>query len=119
MNSSFPHQDLKVWQEALNLCEQIYITTKKFPQSELHGLTNQLRRAAISVGLNIAEGKGRYYDKEFVRFLYISRGSLYEVIACLELSLRLEFIIKDEYDKLFQQSQLVQKLTNGLINALK
>ena len=71
-NSTF--QDLRIWQDAMDLTEQIYRATADFPRHELYGLTSQLRRAAVSVPSNIAEGKGHRSDPEFVRFLFHARG---------------------------------------------
>jgi hypothetical protein len=71
-NSTF--QDLRVWQEAMDLTEEIYRATIDFPKHELYGLTSQMRRAAVSVPSNIAEGKGHHSDPEFVRFLFHARG---------------------------------------------
>ena len=73
------HKDLKVWQEAMNMVVIVYELSEKFPSKEVYGLTSQLRRASISIPSNIAEGAGRRGNKEFIRFLYIALGSLYEV----------------------------------------
>ena len=75
MSSSF--KDLRVWQEAMNLAVSVYRATSKFPKHELYGLSQQLRRAAVSIPSNIAEGKGRRSDREFRNFLMHARGSLF------------------------------------------
>lgn len=91
------YHKLLIWKKAKELVKQIYQITYKFPDSEKHGLTSQIRRAAISVVLNIVEGHRRGSNKEFVRFLNIADGSLVEVEACLELGLELGFINTIEY----------------------
>ena len=73
------HKDLDVWKQSIQLVKQIYKMTQIFPKHEIYGLTNQIRRAAVSVPSNIAEGAGRNSDKEFIQFLHISLGSLAEV----------------------------------------
>lgn len=81
------HKDLKVWQESMALVENIYQITKSFPSNEQFGLVAQMRRCAISIPSNIAEGAGRKGSKEFVRFLYISMGSLSELETQFEIKL--------------------------------
>ena len=73
------HKDLDVWKESINLAKEIYALTEEFPKEELYGLTSQIRRAAVSVPSNIAEGAARNSNKEYIRFLYISLGSLSEL----------------------------------------
>jgi four helix bundle protein len=76
MPSSGSFRDLRVWQEAMKLAREVSRVTANFPKHELYGLTQQIRRAAVSVPSNVAEGKGRYSDKEFAHFLFNARGSL-------------------------------------------
>jgi four helix bundle protein len=73
------HKDLKVWQESMTLVTQIYKVSEDFPKHEIYGLSSQIRRAAVSIPSNIAEGAGRNGENEFTRFLYIALGSLSEV----------------------------------------
>ncbi len=73
------HKDLEIWQKGIDLVENIYSHSRKFPQEEIYGLTAQMRRSAISIPSNIAEGAARQSDKEFIQFLYISLGSLSEL----------------------------------------
>ena len=82
------YRDLKVWQKSMDLVVRIYEVTGNFPQSETYGLTSQIRRAAVSVPSNIAEGKGRS-DKDFSRFLLQARGSVWEAETQVEIALRL------------------------------
>ncbi|SDL79708.1 four helix bundle protein [Salinimicrobium catena] len=86
------HQDLTVYQKSLDLVEEIYKLTQTFPSEEKFGVTSQLRRAAVSVPSNIAEGAARKGSKEFSRFLYISLGSLAEIETLLTISTRLQFL---------------------------
>jgi len=95
------------------LCERIYILSKNFPKEEMYGLTSQIRRCAISIPSNIAEGRGRNSDKEFVRFLQISLGSLYELQTQLELSLQLQFA--KSIDEILYLSFEIEKMLNSLI----
>ena len=85
------HKDLKVWQESMTLVVQIYKISEDFPKHEVYGLTSQIRRAAVSIPSNIAEGAGRKGENEFTRFLYIALGSLSEVETQLEISQRLNY----------------------------
>jgi len=110
-------EDLKAWQVAMELVLNVYNATQSFPKSETYGLTSQLRRAAVSVASNIAEGKGRASDKELVLFLNHSRGSLYEIQTQLMIARRLDYLNSETSDRLFAKSAEVGRLLNGLIRA--
>jgi four helix bundle protein len=86
------HKDLDVWKLGIQLVKDIYATTAKFPQEEMYGLTSQLRRAAVSVPSNIAEGAARNGKKEFIQFLYISLGSLSEIETLLIIAEDLNYL---------------------------
>jgi four helix bundle protein len=73
------HKDLDVWKESMRLAKDVYALTTKFPKEEMYGLTSQIRRSAVSIPSNIAEGAGRNSNKEFIQFVYISLGSLVEL----------------------------------------
>ena len=107
------YRDLIVWQKSMDLAKEIYLITKTFPKEELYGLTSQIRRCAISIPSNIAEGKGRNSDKEFVRFLQIALGSVYELQTQLELSLQLNYV--NNIDNLLSLSIEIEKMLNTLI----
>src|SRR5437870_416007 len=94
MSSSF--RDLRVWQEAIQLTAEIYKCTARFPKHEIYGLTQQIRRAAVSVPSNIAEGKGHRSDKEFIHFLFHARGSLLELQTQLVIAEELHYLSKEE-----------------------
>lgn len=112
------YEDLKVWQKAMGFVEVVYRATSQFPEDERFGLTSQLRRAAVSIPSNIAEGAGRSSDKEFIRFLYIARGSVSEVKTQLLIATRLGFIT-DESGELLNQLDEISRMLNGLRNNLE
>ena len=109
------YQDLDVWQQCRLLVKMIYQITRKFPQEEQFGLIIQLRRGAISVCSNLAEGCGRDHSKDSVRFFFISRGSLYELETQIVLAPDLEFISKKESQSVLDQVIRCKKLINGFI----
>lgn len=111
-------RDLEVWQCAMRLVESVYAITTKFPPSELYGLTSQMRRCAVSIPSNIAEGRGRKGTREFINFLGIAYGSLCELQTQLELAHRLNFIEKDSHSRIQTQSDEVGRMLNGLTNSL-
>ena len=116
---NFAFEKLDVWHKAMELAGTIYKTTQSFPAHEQFGLTSQIRRAAVSIPLNIAEGKGRYHTKEFVRFLYNARGSLYEVVTLLKLAKDLQYLNQPQHQQAMQLVYLVMSKLSGLINSLK
>ena len=109
----FKYEDLEVWQLAKNLIKEVHQITKDFPKEELFNLTSQLRRAALSCALNIAEGSGRNSKKEFSRFLRIAIGSLLEADTCLKVAIELKYMTQKYYDESFDQ--LVAELYFKLI----
>ena len=111
-------RNLIVWQKAYNFALGIYKITKAFPHDELYGLTSQMRRAAVSVSGNIAEGYERQHRKEYRQFLFIAKGSLGEVETYLMFARDLEYIKQDEYDALESQRQETAKLLRGLLRSL-
>ena len=111
------HHDLNVWQEAMELVNMIYKISSRFPESENYGLTNQIRRAAVSIPSNIAEGAARADSKEFLQYLSISRGSLSEVETQLLIAKNLGYI--NNPDNVLEQIDKVFGLLGGLINSLK
>lgn len=114
--SSF--RELRVWQEAMKLTTEIYKSTSDFPKHELYGLSQQIRRAAVSVPSNIAEGKGHRSDKEFVRFLLHARGSLLELQTQLMIADELGYFQKDEGVGLLARAEAVGRALSGLINSM-
>lgn len=116
MSGSF--RDLQVWVKAMALARSVYQATDNFPQRELFGLTKQVRRVAVSVPSNIAEGKGRS-DRDFSRFLLQARGSLWEVETQLELARDLGFLDHHNCEVLIAQADEVSRMLNGMLSALK
>jgi len=112
-------EELIIWQESRKFTNNIYKLTKNFPQEELYGLTSQIRRAAVSVMSNIAEGFDRRTTKEFISFLVIARASASEVQNDLYISLDLNYINKEEFQATYNHAQKIAKLINGLITYLK
>jgi four helix bundle protein len=112
-------RDLIAWQKAMDLVEIVYEVTARFPSREVFGLTNQLRRAAVSVPSNIAEGQGRESTRDFLHFLGISRGSLQEVQTQLEIASRLRFIDDGDYSRCLSQTDEVARLLHGLSRSLR
>jgi four helix bundle protein len=113
------YRDLIVWQKAIDLVEAIYHATAQFPREELYGLTIQIRRAAVSVPSNIAEGHGRTSTRDFLHFLSISHGSLKEVETQIIIAERLKYIDCRMKDQLFDKTTEVGRLLSGLSNSLR
>ncbi|MFO7882020.1 MAG: four helix bundle protein [Kosmotogaceae bacterium] len=113
------YKDLQVWEKSMNLVARIYEITEDFPQNELYGLTSQIRRAAISVPSNIAEGNGRGHSKEFIQYLYLARGSLMELITLIEISYRLGFLKEETNNELKEKCKSINMMLYKLIKSLK
>jgi len=111
-------QDLTVWQKAHQLSLAIYRSTADFPKNEMYGLTSQIRRAAVSVALNIAEGVGRSTLGDYRRFISIARGSSQEVICLLLIARDLAYFDAQEAKNLLQHAREVGKMLSGLLSAL-
>ena|SRR5690242_1827023 len=116
---SHRYKDLILWQKAKALATAIYRLTEAFPRCELYGLTSQVRRAAVSVPSNIAEGQGRLTTGEFQHFLGMSRGSLLELETQLAIAVDLNYLTPSEFQKVEAQSSEVRRLLNGLIDSLR
>jgi four helix bundle protein len=112
------YKNLEVWKYSLETVKQIYILTKSYPLEERYGLVSQTRRAAASIPCNIAEGLGRNYKKDSLQFLYISRGSAYELETLLEVALMINIISQDSYNNLQKILESNIKLITGFINYL-
>jgi four helix bundle protein len=114
------YRDLTAWQKAMDLVEHVYRATVRFPKEELYGLKSQMRRAAVSIPSNIAEGQGRRTtNEEFNRYLSIALGSLCELETQTELTLRLKILDKQAATSLRKSSGEVGRLINGLMNSRK
>ena len=109
-----PHENLIVWKRAVDFVIDIYRTTGSFPNDERYGLTSQIRRAAVSIPANIAEGAGRKYDKEFARFLSIAQGSSSELETELLIAKKLRYLTEDVYSDLRKELDSIGQMLIGL-----
>ncbi len=112
------YQDLKVWQKSVALVVDIYRLTKSFPRDEQYGLTSQLRRAAVSIPSNIAEGQGRRSERDFQKFLVTARGSLLELETQLVIAEKLDYLPATAGKALRAQTAELGRMLNGLISAV-
>ncbi len=112
------YQDLIVWQKSMILVTEIYRHTSNFPKVEMYGLVSQMRRAAVSVPSNIAEGQARNSKGEFRQFLGISKGSLAELETLTLLSKKMEYIHKEICNSLLALCSVINRLLNGLLRSL-
>jgi len=117
--SQKPHRKLILWQKSIAFCVYVYKLSENFPSTEKYGITSQLRRCAVSISLNIAEGAGRNHQKEFIQFLGIANGSIAEADTICELLLQLEFISQKENDTIMEKLNELSALNNGLLRKLK
>jgi len=111
------YEKLNVWQESMNLVTQIYKIVKKLPKEEMYSLSDQIRRSAVSIPSNIAEGSSRNSKKEFVQFLYISLGSLCELETQLKICINIGYL--QNLEDIFLQTEKIKKMINALISSLK
>ena len=111
-------RDLRVWQAAMELVEKIYKLTQSFPKHEVYGLTNQLRRAAVSIPSNIAEGHAREHSKEYLNFLSVTQGSLAELQTQIEIASRLGYAEHSSIRDLLEDSVSLSKQLYALRNAV-
>jgi four helix bundle protein len=113
------YRELIAWQKAMDLVEAVYKVTVSFPKEELYGLTSQVRRAAVSIPANIAEGQGRKSSREFLHFLSIAHGSLRETETHVLIAQRLHYCTDNTANSLLAQAAEVGRLVNGLTNSLE
>lgn len=113
------HKDLIVYQKSLLYTKSIYQFTQSFPVEERYGLSNQMRRAAVSVPSNIAEGAARQYNKEFIQFLYIALGSLAEIETQVELAMLLQFDDNKDNKELLEENASIRRMLLKLIQSLR
>jgi four helix bundle protein len=108
-------KDLKIWQRSMNLAEVLYKLTRQFPREELYGIVTQVRRAAVLVPSNIAEGFGRYHNREYKQFLHIALGSCAEMTTQIILAMRLEFVPRSTAEKILQEIDEISRMLMALI----
>lgn len=114
-----PHKRLEVWKKAIDLTVDVYKHSEKFPKTEIYGLTSQIRRAAVSIPSNVAEGAARQTRKEFINYLHIAQGSLSELDTQLIIANRLEYIPGGTYKEVESEIETISKMITGLIKSLK
>ena len=119
LSSKKPHRNLLAWQRSMDLAVSVYQSTRSFPREEIYGLTSQLRRAAVSVPSNIAEGAADRTRQQFYNFLSNAIGSLNEIDTQLELTLRLGYLTAHEYGPLYKSLDECLALTYGLRKSLR
>ncbi len=115
----FRFENLEVWQDAMNLCERVYRLSQSFPAAEQYGITSQVRRSAVSVSANIAEGAGRSTDGDFARFLDIAFGSLMETVSHLTLAKRLRFVDENSHQEVYADCERIGKMLTSFRNRLR
>ena len=112
------YKDLEVWKLSIELVKEIYRITEKFPPSEIYGLTNQIRRAAVSIPSNIAEGQERNSAKEFRQFLAIALGSVAEIETQLIIAKEIHYLTEAEVEPFMASIDRLRKMTRGLIKSI-
>ena len=114
----FGFERLDVWRKAIEFADTVYSVTRKFPLDERFGLTNQMRRSAVSISSNIAEGSSRHSSKDFARFIEIATGSLFEVISQSFISKNQGLITPEEFDILYKAAEEQGRMLSGLRRSL-
>lgn len=109
------YRDLNVWKKSMNLVTEVYKTTNMFPRDEMYGLTSQIRRSAVSIPSNIAEGYGRNSTDDYIRFLQISLGSLYETQTQVEISNNLNYLNHEKFHNLHESMREIERMLTALI----
>lgn len=113
------YRELIVWQKAMSLVLKLYTETKSWPKEEVYALTSQIRRSAVSIPSNIAEGYGRNHTGDYIRFLQIASGSLYEFQTQLEISVQLNYLSEEKYVEINSLSIEIEKMLSSLISRVK
>lgn len=113
------YKELTVWRRAVELATEIYKSTTNFPKPELYGITSQIRRCAVSISSNIAEGAGRSTDRDFARFLHIANGSSYELETQLIISKNLTYLKNKEFESLNNSLTEIQKMLYTFIKRIE
>mgnify|MGYP000069473328 FL=1 len=113
------YRDLIVWQKSIELVQKIYDASSQFPKDEQYGLTNQMRRSAVSVPSNIAEGYGRNSTADYKRFLQIAVGSLYELQTQIEIAFRLKYLPEVSFENIISLCTEIDKMLHSIIQKIK
>jgi four helix bundle protein len=115
----FNFEKLETWHEAIAFADSVYQLTRKFPDEERFGLTNQMRRAAVSISSNIAEGSSRSSRSDYARFIEIAAGSLFEVVSQSTISRNQHFLTKNEYQQLYDAAEKQSRMLSGLRKSIE
>ena len=113
------YRDLIVWQKSVHFVTVIYQTTKTFPKDEVFGLISQMRRCSVSIPSNIAEGYGRRSKKDYLRFLQIAMGAVYELQTQIEISRNLEYLTPNRLEEIYELSREIERMLSSLINKVR
>jgi four helix bundle protein len=113
------YRDLLIWQKGIDLVERIYSLTKLFPREELYGLSAQLRRSAVSIPSNIAEGFARSHNREYRQFLFISLGSCSELITQMTICQRLKYLDNQKANEIIQEADSLSRMIMALVKKIK
>jgi four helix bundle protein len=113
------YRDLIVWQKSVHFVTVIYKITKTFPKDEVFGLISQMRRCSVSIPSNIAEGYGRRAKKDYLRFLQIAMGSVYELQTQLEISQNLKYLTSNQLEEIYELSREIERMLSSLINKVR
>lgn len=114
----FPFEKLETWQKAVDFADTVYRLTKHFPDAERFGLTSQMRRAAVSIASNVAEGSSRYSRDDNARFVEIATGSLFEIVTQAVIGRRQNFLSEAEYQELYAAAETQGRMLSGLRRSL-
>lgn len=112
------YRDLIVWQKSMNLITEVYKISANFPLNEVYGLCSQIRRSAISIPSNIAEGYGRKSTGDYKRFLQIALGSLFELETQIEIAFNLSFLSKNSFEEVYDKTRELDRMLSSLINKI-
>jgi four helix bundle protein len=112
------YTELFVWQKSMELVTAVYRETRNFPKEEIYGLTSQIRRCAVSIPSNIAEGFGRKSQQDFIRFLKISMGSLFELQTQLRIAKNLEYFEEGKFNKVFEETREIERMLSAFIQSI-
>ena len=110
------YKNLEAWKKSMLLVKEVYLLVKIFPKEELYGLTSQIKRAAVSIPANIAEGVGRNYKKDTIQFLHISRGSLYELETLLSVAEMIKILNTENFNSVSENINECARIINGFIS---
>lgn len=119
MKNEATYRKLKVWQKAMQLVTILYSELKFFPKEELFGLSSQIKRSAVSIPSNIAEGYGRDGKKDYLRFLNISLSSLFELQTQIEIAFNLKYLEKDSFEELYEHTREIERMLTSFIRKIK